>query len=80
MKISILILSALLFTSTLAVLENNPIVPGRYSGLTYGKNVTGIWIEAVLDPLCDATAYQWPIFSDFLNATWLGSSQVKDLL
>ena len=34
--------------------DNNIPVPGRYTGLTFGKNATGINFEVFYDLLCDA--------------------------
>jgi hypothetical protein len=79
MKISLIVLSSLLIALAVGQLDNNPPVPGRFSGLTFGSNSTGIWMEAILDPVCDGCAFQWPIFTEFLDSPWLGK-KVKDFI
>jgi hypothetical protein len=55
-------------------------VPGRFTGLTFGTNVTGITFEAFYDPLCDACANIHPIFEEFLDKEWLGGKKVRELV
>lgn len=72
MKISLTLLSiiSIIFLAK-ADFENDPPVPGRYPGLSFGTAECGITIEVIYDLLCDDCAAMHPIFKEFLEKPFL---------
>ena len=67
---------ALLFLglASVAAYPNNPPIPGRRSGYTYGTAKCGVEFEVFYDLLCTDTQAMDPIFQQFLKMDFLTST------
>ena len=75
MKACILLVALIAMSiTTTSAYDNNPPIPERHPGWTFGSDNSHVEIELFYDLLCSACAYENPIVQQFLDMPFLNST------